>query len=92
MDYCFIFRLKNKLKVCLLQMTNDNLFYPFIGNVNCGGHTAQSCAYCPQGNGHYWCNGDCQWNWGTNACETTSSQRKDHRHSLSISKNIIIKS
>ena len=47
-----------------------------IGNVNCGGHTAQSCSYCPQGNGHYWCNGDCQWNWQTNTCEALSSQRK----------------
>ena len=44
--------------------------------MNCGGHTAQSCSYCPQGNGHYWCNGDCQWNWQTNTCEALSSQRK----------------
>ena len=44
--------------------------------MNCGGHTAQSCSYCPQGNGHYWCNGDCQWNWQTNTCEELSSQRK----------------
>ena len=72
-------------------MANDNLFYPFIGNVNCGGHTAQSCAYCPQGNGHYWCNGDCQWNWGTRTCEPAriTGQRKDHIHLLSMSKNIV---
>lgn len=29
--------------------------------VNCGGHTAPSCAKCPQGNGEAWCNGECQW-------------------------------
>jgi len=29
--------------------------------VNCGAHQAQSCADCPQGNGAYWCNGDCVW-------------------------------
>ena len=50
-----------------------------IGNVNCGGHTAPSCSYCPQDQGHYWCNGDCQWNWQTNTCEATSSQRKTRR-------------
>jgi len=53
---------------------------PSSGNVNCGGHTAQSCAYCPQGNGHYWCNGDCQWNWQTSTCESTSSQHDYEIH------------
>ena len=26
-----------------------------------GRHTARTCADCPQGNGAFWCNGDCQW-------------------------------
>jgi len=29
--------------------------------VNCGGHQADSCEKCPQGNGKSWCNGDCKW-------------------------------
>ena len=29
--------------------------------VSCGGHQADSCAGCPQGNGAGWCNGDCTW-------------------------------
>merc|ERR1712179_301028 len=29
--------------------------------VNCGGHKAPICAWCPQGNGAWWCNGDCVW-------------------------------
>jgi len=30
-------------------------------SVSCGGHYAQSCADCPQGNGAAWCNGECTW-------------------------------
>jgi len=33
----------------------------FPSSVSCGGHSAQSCADCPQGNGASWCNGDCAW-------------------------------
>ncbi len=29
--------------------------------VSCGGHSATTCAQCPQGNGSAWCNGDCMW-------------------------------
>jgi polypeptide N-acetylgalactosaminyltransferase len=29
--------------------------------VKCGGHSAQTCDLCPQGNGASWCNGDCTW-------------------------------
>mmetsp|Transcript_7428 Transcript_7428/g.23341 ORF Transcript_7428/g.23341 Transcript_7428/m.23341 type:complete len:179 (-) Transcript_7428:287-823(-) len=29
--------------------------------VSCGGHRAESCFACPQGNGAVWCNGDCTW-------------------------------
>ena len=29
--------------------------------VSCGGHYAATCSDCPQGNGAYWCNGDCIW-------------------------------
>ena len=29
--------------------------------VNCGRHTADTCASCPQGNGPFWCNGNCEW-------------------------------
>jgi len=29
--------------------------------VSCGGHKANNCACCPQGNGAAWCRGDCVW-------------------------------
>ena len=32
-----------------------------VSNVSCGGHTASTCALCPQGHGDSWCNGDCKW-------------------------------
>merc|ERR1719160_977399 len=31
------------------------------GLVDCGGHTAATCAECPQGHGKSWCNDDCKW-------------------------------
>ena len=36
--------------------------------VSCGGHKAESCDKCPQGNGKWWCNGDCQWNESEGRC------------------------
>ena len=36
--------------------------------VVCGGHSAATCADCPQGNGAAWCNGECRWE--NNACVT----------------------
>jgi len=29
--------------------------------VSCGGHKANNCACCPQGNGAAWCSGECVW-------------------------------
>lgn len=29
--------------------------------VSCGGHSAATCAQCPQGHGKFWCHGDCAW-------------------------------
>ena len=37
----------------------------------CGGHAADSCADCPQGNGAAWCNGECSWTNGS--CVNTAS-------------------
>ena len=57
------------------------LLSPVIcGAVNCGGHSASTCAECPQGNGAAWCNGECKWIEGTCSyptvlCATTSSAR-----------------
>ena len=34
---------------------------PFDDVVSCGGHFANTCSACPQGNGASWCNGDCHW-------------------------------
>lgn len=39
--------------------------HSFQAGVSCGGHTAATCADCPQGNGASWCNGDCQWSDGS---------------------------
>ena len=30
-------------------------------SVLCGGHNAERCDLCPQGNGASWCNGECEW-------------------------------
>lgn len=30
-------------------------------DVLCGGHRAETCAECPDGNGAAWCNGECEW-------------------------------
>ena len=37
------------------------LMSPAIAALSCGAHYAGSCADCSQGNGAFWCNGDCQW-------------------------------
>jgi len=39
--------------------------------VVCGGHSADSCANCPQGHGAAWCNGDCSWQ--NNQCQALPS-------------------
>ncbi len=38
-------------------------------SVSCGGHSAATCALCPQGNGAAWCNGDCVWNYADFSCQ-----------------------
>eukprot|EP00928_Gymnodinium_smaydae_P089952 TRINITY_DN73821_c0_g1_i1.p1 TRINITY_DN73821_c0_g1~~TRINITY_DN73821_c0_g1_i1.p1 ORF type:complete len:460 (+),score=55.53 TRINITY_DN73821_c0_g1_i1:47-1426(+) len=34
-------------------------------SISCGGHFADTCADCPQGNGEAWCNGACEWDIDT---------------------------
>jgi len=41
-------------------------------SVSCGGHSADTCANCPQGNGAGWCNGDCTWDGSTGQCKPQS--------------------
>jgi hypothetical protein len=46
---------------------------PSGGPVSCGGHSAGTCAQCPETptggwNGASWCNGDCTWDYGNNEC------------------------
>jgi len=41
-----------------------------LADVSCGGHSAATCADCPQGNGAAWCNGECTWE--NNACVVPS--------------------
>ena len=44
-----------------LQYNSNEWFLDPPGEVGCGGHKANTCPECPQGNGAYWCNGDCVW-------------------------------
>ena len=44
-----------------LQDNSNEWFSDLVVEVVCGGHTAETCSECPQGNGAYWCNGDCKW-------------------------------
>ena len=44
--------------------------------VVCGGHKAQSCDKCPQGNGPSWCNGECEWKTG----DCVRISKLDHMH------------
>jgi len=37
------------------------LLCPEGNTVSCGGHDANTCSDCPQGNGALWCNGECTW-------------------------------
>ena len=32
--------------------------------MSCGGHSAATCSECTQGNGAFWCNGECEWKNG----------------------------
>lgn len=53
-------------RLCLLWLGGIVPLLPTAGLVHCGGHEAENCAACPQGNGAPWCNGECIW-WG-NQC------------------------
>ena len=41
---------------------------PSNADVICGGHSASTCADCPQGNGASWCNGACKWESTSSTC------------------------
>ena len=43
--------------------------------VSCGGHYADSCELCPEGNGAAWCNGDCVWDEQDSTCINASEQQ-----------------
>lgn len=53
-------------RLCNGQCTWKNRKCEYIENVNCGGHRAKACKFCPYWNGKYygrtWCNKDCFWN------------------------------
>merc|ERR1712079_324570 len=57
----------NQAEFCLKVINGPDGY-----NVNCGGHNAKTCQDCPQGNGKYWCNGECQWR--DNQCQGNSLQ------------------
>ena len=42
--------------------------------VSCGGHSASTCAECPQGNGAAWCNGECRWDDASSGCAAGCAQ------------------
>ena len=37
------------------------LWWRSADGVICGGHSAERCELCPDGNGRAWCNGECAW-------------------------------
>ena len=41
-------------------------------SVSCGGHSATTCAECPQGHGESWCNNDCEWDFSSSTCVTAT--------------------
>jgi len=52
-------------EVCDLSPLTSSIWNPPIvceehQDVNCGGHLARSCDYCPQEQGKKWCNGQCE--------------------------------
>ena len=60
--------------ICHHCSTDRNLWVlwvftdPPINGVSCGGHSAPTCAECPQGNGAVWCNGQCGWDYTNSVC------------------------
>ena len=52
---------KSQLHKTKYKLGEYLLILIFVGFVNCGTHQAGSCEECPQGNGHFSCNGDCRW-------------------------------
>ena len=57
----------NKIQYIMQKKTRfyfDLIFFTFSEMVNCGGHSAIHCAACPEGNGEWWCNGECEWKNG----------------------------
>ena len=51
----------NMILIIYLQDNTNEWFSDLVVEVVCGGHKADTCSDCPQGNGASWCNGDCQW-------------------------------
>ena len=60
-------RVKN-MKLCIV--TTYLVLVRHADAVVCGGHSAATCADCPQGNGASWCNGECVWLTSNNSCVT----------------------
>jgi len=54
--------------------------------VNCGGHKASSCNACPQGNGRWWCNGECVWKNGQCVDKATQPAGKCGRSTVQQSR------
>lgn len=65
-----------------LKRTYNQTSFPGFSNtlttVRCGGHSAPTCADCPNGNGAAWCNGECEWDYKTHSCGTSSKLAHIH--------------
>ena len=62
-----------KITSCMSkELTCEMIHSQIVIDVSCGNHAAATCALCPHGNGHFWCNGDCQWDFTTNTCNPAS--------------------
>ena len=59
-------------------MVPNKQLFSATEQVNCGGHEASTCAWCPyRADGSYvgrqWCNGDCKWMRGSCVPRSTAS-------------------
>ena len=52
--------------------------------VHCGGHTASTCDFCPQGKGASWCHGECFWH--NNKCQKRAGKKQTCRALVKILK------
>lgn len=72
--------MQGSLVVCFLCFLSRVI----VAAVNCGGHIADTCADCTQGNGEEWCNGNCRWVNEECVAKGAKNQKKGKRQANSV--------